>query len=66
MKHSFIISIAYIVRMNQVLVQTRDGHDNSQKIEYYKDYQQSKNKSMLEIFWNTRFVKSYTIRSLKY
>ena len=49
MKHSFIISIAYIVRMNQVLVQTRDGHDNSQKIEYYKDYQQSKNKSMLEI-----------------
>ena len=49
MKHSFLISIAYIVTINQVLVKTRDGLHYSHEIEYYKDYHQSKNESMLEI-----------------
>ena len=50
MKHSFIISIAYIVTINQVPVQTRDGLKYSHEIDNFKDYQQSKNDGRLEIF----------------
>ena len=66
MKHSFIISIAYIVTINQVLVQTRDGLHYSHDIENYKDYQHSKNESMLEIVGLTHFVNFYTKLNLKY
>jgi len=49
MKSSFVICTAYVVTINQVLVQTRDVLHYSHDIDAYEGYQQYKNESMLEI-----------------
>ena len=66
MKKLFIISVAYIVTINDVLVQTRDGLYYSHDIEYLEYYQQYKNESMLEIVVIYSHLKSYKTPTFKY
>ena len=66
MKSLFVISTAYIVTINHVLVQTRDVLHYSHDFDYYEDYQQYKNESMFETVGIDSHLKSYTTLTFKY